>query len=502
MGNVETIGMNGAGNGIRNGLNGSNGAAKSFSIQKFIFHYAFALQVIADILVITGSMMLGYYFYHLLLHEVGLGRGAQPFSMYFRLTLITVVILLLVFERQGLYRRTLSIMNIEEIKGIFNAVILTALIIFAASFYFKDISYSRLIITYSLIFLLIFLNIERYLFFKVFQALHTKGIGVRKVLIYGAGEAGQMLVERFIRSPRLGVLPIGFIDDNIELWGKNLRSKSDEVKFNLPVLGGFNHVLDAANEHAIDELVISMPSVPRAKIAEIIRHCEDIGLKFYFMPFLFDFKVQSIAIDSIDGVPLLTVKESKINWLYLLLKRVMDVTVAGLSIVMLAPIMAMIAILIRRDSPGPVLFKQERVGLNGKHFQIYKFRSMYIDAPKYAFTPMSSQDPRITKIGRLLRRTSLDELPQIFNVMKGEMSMVGPRPEMPFIVATYTSIMRNRLKVKPGITGLWQISADRAKQIHDNIDYDLYYIENFSPLLDVVIMIRTFFMAIKGVGAW
>ena len=127
---------------------------------------------------------------------------------------------------------------------------------------------------------------------------------------------------------------------------------------------------------------------------------------------------------------------------------------------------------------------------------------MYTDTPKYAITPENREDPRITKIGKFLRRTSLDELPQLFNVLTGDMSMVGPRPEMPFIVDTYSAIVKERLKVKPGITGMWQISADRAKQIHDNIDYDLYYIENFSPILDIVIMVRTVFMAIKGKGAY
>ncbi|TKJ42542.1 hypothetical protein CEE37_02310 [candidate division LCP-89 bacterium B3_LCP] len=479
-----------------------NGSAKAYKLHRVVSRFYFAGQVIADILVITGSMLLGYWFYHLLYAQVGIGKGIQPFEMYLRLTLITNIILLLVFERLGLYRRTISIMNIEEIKGIVKAVVIASVILFTALFYFQDVTYSRLIVTYSLVSLLIFLNLERYVFFKLFQMLYSRGIGVRRALVYGAGEAGQMLAERFIRSPRLGVRPLGFIDDNTELWDRKIRSKSDEVKFKLPVYGGFTRLAETAAKYKIDELFISLPSVPQTRIAEIIRRCEEISLKFYFIPNLFSYKLQSITIESLDGVPLLTLKESHISWWHLVVKRIMDIILSAIAITLLSPLMLLLAILIRKNSPGAAIFKQERVGLNGKKFMISKFRTMYVDTPQYAVTPESGEDSRITKIGRFLRRCSLDELPQLFNVFKGEMSMVGPRPEMPFIVDTYDGITMNRLKVKPGITGLWQISADRAKQIHDNIDYDLYYVENFSPLLDIVIILRTFLMAIIGRGAY
>jgi exopolysaccharide biosynthesis polyprenyl glycosylphosphotransferase len=502
MSNAESIPLNNQEDDVRNGTPILNNAAKNYTLHRFVTRSYFAVQVIADIIFITGSMLLGYWLYNALYAKVGLGKGFQPFDMYLRLTLITNVILLLAFERQGLYKRTISVMNIEEIEGIFKAVILTAVILFTASFYFKDISYSRLIVTYSLVFLVIFLNIERYFFFKAFQRLHAKGIGVRRALIYGAGEAGRMLAERFVRSPRLGVLPIGFIDDNVQFWNKKIHSRSDEVKYKLPCYGGYDHLLEAAQDQHIDELFISIPSVPQTRIAEIIRRCEEINLRFYFIPNLFDYKLQSVAIESLDGVPLLTVKESHITWGYLIIKRIMDLVVTIIGLFVFGPVMLLLSFLIKKNSPGPAIFKQKRVGLNGKHFYIHKFRTMYTDTPKYAVTPENREDPRITKIGKFLRRTSLDELPQLFNVIKGDMSLVGPRPEMPFIVDTYSAIVKERLKVKPGITGMWQISADRAKQIHDNIDYDLYYIENFSPLLDIVIMVRTVLMTIKGKGAY
>jgi lipopolysaccharide/colanic/teichoic acid biosynthesis glycosyltransferase len=167
---------------------------------------------------------------------------------------------------------------------------------------------------------------------------------------------------------------------------------------------------------------------------------------------------------------------------------------------LLAPLLLLIALLVRFDSPGPALFIQRRVGRNGELFNIYKFRSMHTSARKYDFSPIESSDPRVTRIGRFLRRASLDELPQLMNVLIGNMSLVGPRPEMPFIVQDYSSEHRLRLQVTPGITGLWQLSADRAFLIHENIQYDLYYIRNRGFFMDLAILIHTLFFAIRHDG--
>ena len=159
----------------------------------------------------------------------------------------------------------------------------------------------------------------------------------------------------------------------------------------------------------------------------------------------------------------------------------------------------MLAALIRLDSKGPALFRQERVGLNGRRFRMFKFRTMYADAPAYAYSPKESDDLRITRLGRFLRRTSLDELPQLLNVLLGNMSLVGPRPEMPFIVETYTERHSQRLQVKPGITGLWQLSGDRNYLIHENVEYDLYYIQHRNFFMDLAILLHTSIFAMRGI---
>jgi lipopolysaccharide/colanic/teichoic acid biosynthesis glycosyltransferase len=183
------------------------------------------------------------------------------------------------------------------------------------------------------------------------------------------------------------------------------------------------------------------------------------------------------------------------------LKRAIDIIVALVLLVVLMPIFMIVAILIRLESTGPALFRHDRVGKGGKEFVLWKFRSMRIDTLKYERSPTSSTDSRLTRIGRAIRRVSLDEIPQLVNVLKGEMSLVGPRPEMAFIVNQYTLLERRRLFVKPGITGLWQISSGRAAPIHHNLQYDLYYIRNKSVLLDTAILLRTISAVIRGIGA-
>jgi lipopolysaccharide/colanic/teichoic acid biosynthesis glycosyltransferase len=186
---------------------------------------------------------------------------------------------------------------------------------------------------------------------------------------------------------------------------------------------------------------------------------------------------------------------------YAVTKRAIDAVFSLVLLILLLPVFALTAAAVKFDSPGPAFFWQRRVGKDGRLFLLWKFRSMYTDAPRYAASPTSDEDPRLTRIGRLIRRVSVDELPQLINVLRGEMSLVGPRPEMPFIVEGYTAVERQRLAVKPGITGLWQVSPARALPIHENLQYDLHYIRHQNLVLDGTILIRTIVAVIRGVGA-
>lgn len=179
-------------------------------------------------------------------------------------------------------------------------------------------------------------------------------------------------------------------------------------------------------------------------------------------------------------------------------KRIFDLLASALLLILLAPMLLLLAILVRLDSPGPALFLQERVGEGGRRFCLLKFRSMYTVTPKYARSPVTPDDPRMTRVGRVIRRLSLDELPQLVNVLRGEMSLVGPRPEMPFLVAGYTPLQRRRLEGRPGITGLWQISEGRLAPIHENLQYDLHYLRHRNVMLDAAILLRTAAVVLSG----
>ena len=248
-----------------------------------------------------------------------------------------------------------------------------------------------------------------------------------------------------------------------------------------------------------DSLFIAIPSASREAIFSAMQAASKANVETAFLP---DRRhMNALAAESIDldGVLLTFTGDRAPAWHYRSAKRAFDFLVAGIALVVLSPLLLLFTVLIKLDSPGPAFFRQERVGLGGKKFTIFKFRSMYVDAPSYATSPLRPTDNRITRIGRLLRKTSFDELPQLLNVLRGEMSLVGPRPEMPFLVESYGPIQKQRLQVLPGITGLWQLSADRAFLIHESPEYDLYYIRNCGFFMDLSILLHTVIFAMRGI---
>jgi len=252
-------------------------------------------------------------------------------------------------------------------------------------------------------------------------------------------------------------------------------------------------------ECAADLVVIAIPSLQHEKFHLAAEEAMAANARVSFVPSHFVHSDPLVDFQDIDGVLLASFSRGPRRFTYEWAKRIFDFIGATALLAIGSPLFLLLAILIRLDSKGPALFQQERVGLNGRKFRMFKFRTMYLEAPAYAYSPKESNDFRITRIGRFLRRTSLDELPQLLNVFLGDMSLVGPRPEMPFIVETYTKRHSQRLQVKPGITGLWQLSGDRNYLIHENIEYDLYYIKHRNFFMDVAILLHTTIFAMRGI---
>lgn len=453
-------------------------------------------QVLADFLSVFACYVGSYWLY------VGALGGSSPQTLIEFLYFATGagVLYVLVIDRVGLYRREISLLNVKELRGVFHVGIYAAAAILSASFYVRTISLSRITLTTAIVAAPIVLYLQRQWFYRAHVLFHQRGWSKTRVIIYGAGEIGKHLAKRMFESPALGMLPVAFLDDDESKHGQSVRWTGVGPRAGVKIFGG-EDVIEQAKELHAGLVVIALPSASFERNQKLVDHCVKVGIEYAIVPNTYEKFIQNVELFEVGGVPILRRRVMRVSFYYLAMKRVFDFLLALFFILILSPVYLILGALIKWDSKGPIIFKQKRVGLRGRLFSCYKFRSMHIDAPQYARTPSNPSDPRITRVGRWLRRTSLDELPQLFNVFRGDMSLVGPRPEMPFIVETYSSLQRQRLEAKPGITGVWQISAVRGEPIHQNIEYDLFYLENRSILLDFSIVIKTMLSVIRGIGA-
>jgi exopolysaccharide biosynthesis polyprenyl glycosylphosphotransferase len=327
----------------------------------------------------------------------------------------------------------------------------------------------------------------------------------RRVLIVGTGNRAERLVDRLLQKSKVGIDIVGFLDSDPTIVGKSIRGSK--------VLGTLDEITSVLRDHVIDEVLLAIPRGMIGVVEKVVRACEEEGVKVRLMADLFEINVARMVLDEFDSVPLLTFEPVAQEEWKLVLKRAMDLglTLAAMPVVL--PILAAIAVAIKRDSPGPVFFKQVRVGQNKRRFLLYKFRTM-VDGSEQRQSEVEhlneakgpifkiANDPRVTRVGWFLRRTSLDELPQLFNVMRGELSLVGPRPMSVRDVNLFDrGIQRKRFSVKPGLTCLWQISGRSTLSFAKWLELDLRYIENWSLLLDLKILLRTIPAVLKGTGA-
>lgn len=453
-----------------------------------------SVEVVTDWLVVVLAVNGGYALYQLL----QLGRHVS-YSLNVLLWSSCAIGLLYVIllDRDGAYRPGNSLLRIKETERSLRVSTQTFLLILPVTF-FGNIQFSRWVLLLGLLCVPLLQALEKQLLYVTVGELREHNIGVQRVLIYGAGACGRRVLSALLRSPNLGLKPIAIVDDDPEIEGQEVFEYAYRRGQSVPVVRG-PISKEMLQRYECGTLVVAIPSLGRQRFSSAVNAAQAAGVRLAYVP--------GQAIESeywteyadIDGTLLSVFGRPARNWQYEIVKRPFDLLVSILLIVLLAPVWLLLALLIRIDSAGPVLFTQQRVGKDGKFFNLYKFRSMHVNAPKYAVSPTQSHDPRITRVGRFLRRTSLDELAQLINVVKGDMSLVGPRPEMPFIVQQYTRAHRQRLRVKPGITGLWQLSADRAFQIHENIQYDLYYIRHRSIFMDIAILLHTLVFAMHGV---
>jgi exopolysaccharide biosynthesis polyprenyl glycosylphosphotransferase len=455
---------------------------------------ATTVEIAGDYCTVASAMCLSYLAYHWL----GLGRRIHyPPTEVATAAMVIALLFVIMLERDGAYRQGDGLLRVRETERTLRVSVQTFLLALPVSFLAAHLV-SRYVLGIAFLLVPLCLITEKQFFYVLIRALHLRGWGVQKVLIYGAGFTGKRVFSALVRSPKLGFNPVAVIDDDPERAGDEIYAFGYRRERSAPVVAG-PLTAKLVRSYGAEMVVIAIPTLDREAFTRVAEVAAQSDARLAFVP------TQAVSTDfwldyaDIDGLMLASFGNPASKSIYELAKRGFDFVVSAAILFFLSPLLLALGIAVRLDSNGPVIFRQRRVGKNGRLFDMYKFRSMHIDAPAYSFSPKQAQDPRITRVGRFLRKTSLDELPQLFNVLRGEMSLVGPRPEMPFIVEQYGPRERNRLSVMPGITGLWQLSADRAYLIHENLQYDLYYIRHRSFLMDFSILLHTAIFAMRGV---
>ena len=391
-----------------------------------------------------------------------------------------------------------------ELRTLTLAISLAAFV-FAGALYISYRDTPRLMFVYFILADFLFLIGYRWTMRLGLRWAGARQLSPRRILIIGAGNVGRAVARKIQEQAWTGLRLVGYVDDDPE--------KREKMFEGAPVLGKLNQTLAIVDSRKIDHVVFALPLRAHEALRDTILHLYERPVRVFLVPDVLDLAFFRVTMEDWDGIPVMGLKEPVIDGVDRVIKRIFDLVVASVSLLLLWPVMLVIAIAIKLDSPGPVILKQERVGENGQIFKVYKFRSMVQDADKLldkviirtedgTIIHKRKDDPRVTRVGRFIRRTSLDELPQLFNVLKGDMSMVGPRPELPFIVQNYETWQHKRFAVPPGITGWWQISGRSDKPMHLHTEDDLYYISHYSPLLDLQILIKTIGVVIRGKGAY
>jgi exopolysaccharide biosynthesis polyprenyl glycosylphosphotransferase len=413
------------------------------------------------------------------------------YPLYLAASGVVTLVFLLIFRAAGLYVRPQTGRFPNKlprlVKATMYGTLATSVLAFAVQ---NDLDLSRMVIGLAFFCVLFLVILERYILFRIEWNVsrHTKEMN--HVLMIGTDSVAVHLRRTFRREAMLRLKVIGFM--RTDASGPNPAISDEEIKGSLEDLPAF------IENNRVDQIVLTGSQIPHERVVDIIMLCERNLITFNMVPDLFRILTGSMDVQSIDDIPLLGVSEWPLDLFWnRMLKRFEDLAGAFVGLIISAPVIAVAALLVKRSSPGPIFFKQERCGEHGKPFSVIKLRTMYVDAEAKTGPVFTKEDdPRVTKVGSFLRRMNIDELPQFWNIMKGEMSLVGPRPERPHFVEKFKEEIGRymwRHVSKPGLTGWAQVNGLRGNtSIEERIKYDLYYLENWSTAFDFKILLRTF----------
>ncbi len=456
------------------------------------------LVLICDWLTLICSWILAYHV-RFNIQIVPVYKGIPPFNIYLSLLIIIIPLWGIVFKTFGLYRPRRISTKIAEIMDISKATTISTLLLISLTFFIRQYEFSRLTFLFFWIISVVALCISRILFREFFRYIRKKGYNLRYALIVGTGNLAQEMTDKLQNHPELGIKIRGF-----------LREDSSEVPDKLkgfPVLDTFRNIRQVIINHEVDIVLIALPLRAHTELKSLLDNIADEMVTIMVIPDLFEFITLRSGVDEFEGLPVISLRDSPIYGWNIIAKRGTDIFLSAFIIAVTSPLMIIITLVMKATSNGPVFYQQERMGLDGNIFKMLKFRTMKIHAEKETGPVWTAKDDhRRTVIGGFLRKTSLDEIPQFFNVLRGEMSIVGPRPERPYFIKQFRNKIPKymlRHKMKAGITGWAQVNGWRGNtSLEKRIEYDIYYIENWSLLFDFEIMWLTIWRGLANKNAY
>jgi len=460
-----------------------------------------AFYVVSDAILAIAAFVLAY----LVRFETGLfavSKGLPPFARYVTILPVVAAAVPFAYYMQGIYRLRRGRSRVDDFFAVFVGTILAVLLGLFGTVYFQTyfaseatksqgaLEVSQLVWGLFLVFNVALTYASRELVRQALERRWRAGIGLKRILIAGAGDLGRAVADKILEHRELGYQIVGFVDDRAT--GDHLGHRG------LPLLGPLCEAADVAEREQVDHLYIALPLEEHVKMLGVVEAASRECIELKVVPDLLQFISLRARLEELDGVPIISLNDVPLQGFNAILKRILDVGLSAAVLIVLAIPMAIVAALVKATSPGPVFYKQERMGLDGKGFDVYKFRSMFVGAERQTGPVFAREDdPRCTPFGRLIRRYDLDELPQLWNVLRGDMSLVGPRPERPYFVEQFKHRVPQymlRHKVKAGITGWAQVNGWRGNtSIEKRIEFDLYYIGNWSVSLDLKIIWLTLF---------
>ncbi len=448
----------------------------------------------------AGLVLLAFVLAYFARYELQLIRAVLEFNQsafepYLPYAVIYIVWLYVNYRGMGLYKANRGRSWLDEVYTIINGVTNATVVTLALSFFLQPLVFSRLMMIYVAAITIMLLAVSRGVIRIVRARLRRRGIGVQRVMVIGAGEVGQSVMRVLVARRDMGYQLVAYVDTDPALASTDLgRVKG---------LGGITDLGTLLREHAIDFVIITIPWRQNETIIDLINICQKAGVEVSIIPDVFQLNLRQVQVEALDGIPLLRMNaQLPFKGTSRVLKRLLDIALVVLASPVLLLILLFVGLAIKLEDGGAVFYTAERVGEHGKHFKMFKFRSMIPNADQMRAKlteehgddprrPKFKDDPRITRVGKFIRRTSIDELPNLINVMLGQMSLVGPRPPTPEEVALYDQWHMQRLAVKPGMTGLWQISGRSDIPFDEMCLLDIYYIENWSMGLDAQILMLT-----------